>query len=127
MAAATVTFTDKVDYQINPLADIYKVMAADMNAMKAAINNHAALLDAARKPLVVWIQTSDFTGSFYANADLVGLTTADFLLYTNGGSGALLSGVATSTPGSPDFAFSSSLGRITVTADNYMLLIFKPL
>jgi hypothetical protein len=76
---------------------------------------------------VVWIQTSDFTGSFYANADLVGLTTADFLLYTNGGSGALLSGVATSTPGSPDFAFSSSLGRITVTADNYMLLIFKPL
>jgi hypothetical protein len=127
MAAATITFTDKVDYQINPLADIYKVMAADMNAMKAAINNHAALLDAARKPLVVWILPSDFTGSFYANANLVGLTTSDFLLYTNGGTGALLSGVATSNPGSPDFAFSSSLGRITVAADNYMLLIFKPL
>jgi len=121
MSAAIITFTDKVPYQANVLPLINQVTADDLNALKNAINNHAALIDQLRKPLGVSVTAADFSGENYDNTNLVGLTAGvDFQVYSNEGSGVLLK----PTDG---YTFNPALGRITTSAGNYFLTIFIPL
>lgn len=117
-----ITYSDKVDNQVSPLPEINKVTAGNMNEIKNAINAiETALLSAGIVQFIqVTITSSDFAGSNYTNANLVGLTSAQFQLFSDDGSGVLLKeGDA--------FTFSSMLGRITTDAGNYRLNIFKPI
>ncbi len=119
MAITKIQYTDKDDYEQNPLAEQYKVVANDMNEIKRAIN---ALIDAVallRKPTILTITSANFSGSNYTNSKLVNKTAnVDFMVYSNSGSGVLLKP-------SDGYDFSTSLGRITADPDNYIILIYE--
>lgn len=119
MAITKIQYIDKDDYEQNPLAEQYKVVANDMNEIKRAIN---ALIDAVsllRKPTILTITSANFSGSNYTNTKLVNKTAnVDFMVYSNSGSGVLLKP-------NDGYDFSTSLGRITADPDNYIILIYE--
>jgi hypothetical protein len=116
-----ITYEDKVDYVTNPLPAHQKAQASDFNQLKEAINNMYAALQANNGVINKALTSSNFTGGYYDDSDLVGLTPqVDFQLFTNDGSGTLLSP-------SSGYTFDGAQGRITTEAGNYVLKIFKPI
>lgn len=120
MPSIEITYADKSDRrEFSDVPENEKVVAANMNELKTKFNALSAKVDALRNPSIVTITDADFSGSYYQNTLLIGLTPAtDFKLFTNGGSGTILPESA--------FAFSAELGRITIEAGDYVLLITKP-
>lgn len=120
-----INYDNKEDYSVNPVADKYKVIASDMNALKTAVN---ALIDAVallRKPTILTITNSSFRGDNYDNTKLVNkVANVDFMVFTNDGDGVLLKPYA---DGEYDYGYvyNPSLGRIIATPDDYIILLFE--
>jgi len=115
-----ITYVNKELYAANPLPAKNKVTFQDMNELKAKHNALCAAVEQfCKQSMVVFFGASDFSGSFYQNSNLVGLTTDDFLLYSNEGSGVLIN--------PDDFTFTAATGRIEIEQGNYVLLINKPI
>lgn len=69
-------------------------------------------------PTIEKITAADFTGNDYTNAALVGKTAdIDFLVYSDGGSGTLMS-----SPGG--YTFDDTTGTISTIPDNYRIIIY---
>ena len=124
MALTPITFTDKEDRETSPYDEKYIVKAANMNEIRTVVNAIVTALNTyLRQRIVLNITSSDFTGGYYQNSNLVGLTAdSDFFVHTNEGSGVLL------TEGSgKGYTYNSTLGRLTMPAEKYRITIYKPL
>lgn len=115
-----ITYVEKELYAANPLADKYKCTYNDMNELKAKHNALCAAIEQfCKQTIVVFFGAVDFSGNYYQNSNLVDLTTDDFLLFSNDGSGVLIN--------PDDFTFAPATGRITIAIGNYVLQINKPI
>jgi len=121
-----INYTDKQDRNISAVADEYKVVAADMNQIKTKFNDLLTYLSSnVKQTIVVAITSADFDGNDYENANLVGLTPeTDFQLISNNGSGTLLKFTGDPEDG---YDFDAPSATITTIADNYLLIIHKPI
>ena len=120
---ARITFDDKEDRLEQPYQRKNLVIGADVNEIKASVNALYDLMGQIKKPIVYSITSTDFTGPYFTKTDTVGLTPmVDFQLYSNEGSGVLLSEGT-----GKGYSFNAALGRITTDSGNYILIIFKPL
>jgi len=121
---AKIIFANKEDNQVSPLDEKYKVTADNMNEIKASVNALYDMLASPStpiiSPIVIDITSANFSGSNYTNSNLVDLTSNQFLLITNGGSGVVLKE-------GDGFTFASAIGRITTDPEDYKLIIFKPI
>lgn len=125
MALAQITYTDKEDRLTNSLADKYKVVAADMNEIKTVVNAVVAAFANLRQRLVYNVVAGDFSGGYVDIAAAATLTAdTDIFVYTNEGSGTLLS---EGTGPAAGYVFASGNGRFTMTPGNYRIVIFKPI
>lgn len=125
MALSSITFADKENRDITGVPANQKVTAADMNEIKTKFNALITALAGAVKIIRVKIGTSDFTGGYYDNSNAVGLTPeTDLLVFTNEGSGVLLSEGTASDDG---YSFNGTLGRFTMDPGNYLIIILKPI
>lgn len=117
---AKITYDDKEDNQVSPLTEKYKVTANNMNEIKTSVNALYDMLASHSTPIVIDITSANFSGNNYTNSNLVDLTSNQFLLITNGGSGVVLKE-------GDGFTFASAIGRITTDPEDYKLIIFKPI
>lgn len=115
------TYLTKADNQVTSVPIINKVVAADMNQLKASITELYAILANALVQVDVPLSKASFDGPNYADARLIGKTPqADFNIWTNDGSGTLLN--------YPDgYAFAADTGTLTMTPGNYLLKVNVPL
>lgn len=121
-ALELITFETKEDNRTNDLPAKYKVVAADMNEIKTKLNAAITRInETLRERIRVNITSASFTGGYYANTNLIGLTPdEDFYVCTNGGSGVFIKN-------NDGYTFSAELGRITMDPDFYSITIYKPL
>lgn len=122
---AKIQYADKVDRRTIAVAPENKVVAANMNEIKASVNALYDMLENIRQRIQVSITSANFSGNNYDNTNLVGLSITDFMVFSNDGSGVLLNNNALAAGGS--FTFSSGQGRLVMSPGNYTLVIFKPL
>lgn len=126
---AKITFADKIDNRTLPgILDTNKIVADDINALKASINALYDMFANVRGVLQIKIGAADFSGPTYTNAALVGLNPmVDFNLYSNNGTGAL---IAHDETGNNGYQFNATTGVITVpgttASDNYLIQILTP-
>lgn len=114
-----ITFEQKEDRYTLPGDRKYKVVAADINEIKQSVNEIWDLLAYLRQRIRVNITSSDFSGNYYANSNLVNLTPdVDFVVNTNGGSGVALRV-------NDGYTFNATLGRIYMDAADYSITIYK--
>jgi hypothetical protein len=124
---ARITFTDKEDRQEIDIAAKYKLVAAEVNAMRDSINAVYDYLDTLHVRGVLTYTAAQFSGSYIESSHLVGLTPdVDFFVYTNSGSGTLLNN-GTGEGGS--YTFNSGNGRVTMTdgPQPIRIVYFKPI
>lgn len=115
---ARITYTDKADRRTLPYSAENKVVAADMNEIKAAVNALYDLMDTIKIPTSFAITSGDFSGSTYQDARLVDLTpVTDFNVWSNEGSGVLLK----NTDG---YAFATATGTLTMEPGDYRIEIY---
>ena len=124
MALDLITFTDKQDRETSPYPEQYIVTAANINEIKTKVNALIAAVNThLRQRIVRNITSADFSGGYYQNSNLVGLTAdSDFFVHTNEGSGVLLTEGA-----GKGYTYNSVLGRLTMPAEKYRITIYKPL
>lgn len=124
-------YVDKEEYEESTLADKFLIKDTDLNQIKNKHNALCAIIEASCRQIIrVYFGAGQFTGAFYQNSDLVGLTTNDFLLFSNDGSGVLQNPTSVTVDGDTieaAFTFESATGRITIAQGNYFLIIFKPI
>lgn len=120
-----VTFTNKVDLRTTAVLPINKVVAADMNEVKAGINALYDMFASLKWAKPIKLTSASFSGGQYTNAtDLATLTAdTDFWLFSDEGAGTLLKAGALAA--GAGYEFNSTLGRITCPPGNYRLLVFK--
>lgn len=120
MAAPTITWDDKEDADISPELRKYKVVADDMNDLKNTVNALAAYIDTIKSTTRIVITSANFSGENYDNSMLVGLTAdVDFSVQTNSGSGVILKV-------DDGYSFDDTLGRLSMSAEDYVITIYKP-
>lgn len=119
---AKVIYTDKADRRTDTsIPMINKVVAADMNEIKASINALYDLIGTARNVVQTVITSADFAGPHYINTLLIGLTAMrDFNVFTNGGSGVVLNV-------NDGYTFTSGTGTINMEPGDYLIQILVPL
>lgn len=122
---AKINYQNKTDRVTSPLARQFKVVAADMNEIKASVNALYDELANVRARISYTITLADFSGNFYDDTRTVGLTPGrDVVVETNDGSNTILS------PGndaSAGYQFNTTTGRFTMPAGNYRITLYKPL
>lgn len=122
---AKIAFENKEDRLTNSLATKYKVVAADMNEIKTSVNALYDFMDNLRQQVVEIVVAGDFSGGYVDIAAAAGLTAdEDIFVYTNEGSGVLLT---EGTGESDGYVFATGNGRFTMTPASYRIVIFKPL
>jgi len=128
MATSRPTFENKVDRKIQAGARINLVVADDINQLKEAIIALYDMFETITVRTCKVIKPADFTGPYYQNTLLVGLTPdVDFRLFTNDGSGTLLNWDEEEY-GDGAYIFDSATGKIYEldTSGTYSLEIYTP-
>jgi len=128
MATSRPTFDNKVDRVEQPYARINKVIADDMNQLKAAIIALYDMFETVQVRTCIALTPAMFTGPYYQNSKLINLTPdVDFRLFTNDGSGTLLSWDEEGY-GDGGYIFTPETGRISGVdvSGNYSLEIYTP-
>jgi hypothetical protein len=114
-----INYDNKVDRRITTIPDVNKVVAADMNEIKASINALYDLIDTIRIVENIEIDAFDFAGDSYQNSKLVNLVPmVDFNLFSNDGNGSLLKYEDV-------YLFTPATGTIIATQGNYVLQILN--
>lgn len=122
MAIPRITYDNKSDRRSLSGARINKVVADDMNQLKASVNSIIDALANLRQRIVLNITSASFTGGYYDATDTIGLTPdVDFNIRTGEGSGTFVYNA------DGGYAFNSVTGRITMAPGTYCITIFKPL
>lgn len=125
MATSRPTFGNKVDRQTQAGERINLVIADDVNQLKAAIIALYDMFETVTVRTCIPITPALFTGPYYQNSKLIGLTPdVDFRLFTNDGSGTLLT--SDDTDSTEGYVFDPVLGKLTMGIQNYSLEIYTP-
>jgi len=113
---ALVTFSDKVQYEVNPLPDVNKLTADDVNHLKSVINANAALLGIA--------PFSALTGNASDNASLVAYLAAQITAALEGLKWKDAVQVATTANGTLASAFANgqTVDGIVLATGNRILI-----
>lgn len=123
MASSRPTFDDKVDRQTQAGDRINLVIADDMNQLKAAIIALYNMFETVNVRTCIPVTPAMFTGPYYQNSKLVNLTPdVDFRVFTNDGSGTLLT--YDNTDDARGYLFDPATGRLTMNIQNYSLEIY---
>jgi len=127
MADSRPTFANKVDRQTQSGNRINLVIADDINQLKEAIIACYAMFQTLKVRTCVVIKYADFTGPYYDNSLLVGLTPdTDFRVFTNDGSGTLMLWDDEGYDPEGGYAFDPAKGRLTMNPQNYSIEIYTP-
>jgi len=127
MADSLPTFATKVDRQTQSGNRANLVIADDINQITNCLTAIYAMFQTLVVRTCVPITKSDFTGPYYTNTLLIGLTPdVDFRVFTNDGSGTLMLWDDEGYDPEGGYSFDPATGKLTTNPQNYSIEIYTP-